>query len=146
MHYVDTSALLKRFVPERNSDAFDEWFANHAPVVITRLGVLEMRCALARRRRAGQIPLDREQAAVKEVQTDILDGALVVRANHDEHLVDAYHLIEQLPAVALRTLDALHLAAARQFGLTAIATADHVMRAAAIALGLEVVFFGPEEP
>ncbi|HEX6012428.1 MAG TPA: PIN domain-containing protein, partial [Geminicoccaceae bacterium] len=57
---------------------------------------------------------------------------------------EARELIDTLPDVPLRTLDALHLAAARAAGATMVATADEVMRRAAEILGLDVVFFGAE--
>ena len=57
-------------------------------------------------------------------------------------LIDALGLIERLPEVPLRTLDALHLAAAQLAAATTVATADAVMRESVTALGLDVRFFG----
>jgi predicted nucleic acid-binding protein len=45
-------------------------------------------------------------------------------------------------AIALRTLDALHLAIAQSIGASALATADQQMVCAAKALGLMTVTFG----
>jgi predicted nucleic acid-binding protein len=52
-------------------------------------------------------------------------------------------LVERLASVPLRTLDALHLAAATEAGAGLVATADRVMADAAAALGLDVASFGP---
>ena len=54
----------------------------------------------------------------------------------------AVNLMAQLPTVALRTLDALHLAAAQQLGAERIATADRIMRDAAAELGIATANFG----
>lgn len=110
--YLDTSALLKRYLPERGSEAFDAWFAARAPALISRLTLVEMRAALARKRREGRLDAHPEQAAVKEIRIDVQDGILSVHPLSDADLVAAYHLIESFPQLALRPLDAMHLAAA----------------------------------
>ena len=48
----------------------------------------------------------------------------------------------KLTELPLRTLDALHLATAQTLETDTLATADDVMRRAAEALGLTVVYFG----
>lgn len=142
MVYLDTSALLKRYIPERNSEAFDAYFADHAPASISRLGLVEIRCALARKRRNRQISENRENAAVEEVRTDIQDGVLVVHPGRDEYFAEAFHLIGRLHDMPLRSLDALHLTIAQSLNARELATADAVMRDAAQALGIPVVYFG----
>ncbi len=64
--YLDTSALLKRYVPEANSETFDEYLAQRNPATISRLTLVELRSALARKRREGAISADREIAAMSE--------------------------------------------------------------------------------
>ena len=51
-------------------------------------------------------------------------------------------MIESLPSVPLRTLDALHLTIARDISVKIFATADKVMEQAAQLLDFEVVLFG----
>lgn len=142
MIYLDTSAFLKRYLPERHSDAFDVWFTEHAPASISRLTLVEARSALARKRREKAISASSETAALDEIRTDLQDGVLSIQPCVDAHFVEAFHLISNLRAVPLRTLDALHLAIARMDAFDAVATADAVMRRAADAIGLDVVFFG----
>jgi predicted nucleic acid-binding protein len=140
--YLDTSALLKRYVPERNSDAFDTWFAERAPASISRLTLVELRSGLARKRREGKLDAAQEQAATNEIRTDLQDGVIIIHPSSDADFVGAYHMIEALPELPLRTLDALHLAIAKALGSTELATADDVMRRAAQSLGISVVYFG----
>ena len=139
--YVDTSALLKRYVPERGSDAFDAFFIERSPVGISRLTLVEVRSGLARRRREKQLTPKQERAAMDQVHKDILDGVLVVEPGADAHLVEAFHLIDKLPGVPLRTLDAMHLAIARHTGARILATADRIQADAAEALGMAVERF-----
>lgn len=139
--YLDTSALIKRYVPEKNSRAFDEWFVAHAPCAISRLTFVEVRSTLARKRREKVIGEIQEREALNELRTDLQDGVLTVFPGSDAHFVEAFHLIDRLAALPLRTLDALHLAIARLETSERLATADRVMLQAAQALGIETVSF-----
>lgn len=135
MIYVDTSALVKRYLQEPGSDAFDTFFLTQAPLYISRLTVIELRCALARRRRAKQVSRDLETQVQEAFRLDMQDGALIVASFNDDDLTLAYHLMDEVGALALRTLDALHLAVARHVGATEFATADKNQANAARKLG-----------
>ena len=107
-------------------------------MAISRLSVVELRCALARRRRNREIDPLRESRINAELAADIQDGTLRVGSIDDENFTTAYHLIGRLAELPLRTLDALHLAAAEQLAVTAFATADKTQAEAAAALGFTV--------
>ncbi len=141
MVYVDTSALLKRYITEANSDEFDAFFMARTPLSISRLTLVEMRCALARRRRNGEITSTLEEQAMDEVRTDIQDGVLAIHPVSDDQVVHALHLIDQVAPRPLRTLDALHLSAALRTAASSFATADRNQAEAAEALGLTVFTF-----
>ena len=64
--YLDTSALLKRYLPERNSDAFEAYFRDVESAQISRLTLLELRSALARKRRKGRFDTAKEAEAPNE--------------------------------------------------------------------------------
>jgi uncharacterized protein len=141
MIYADTSALLKRYVTEPASDRFDQFMMSRGPLDISRLTVTEMRCALARRRRAGQISETIEAGAIRELRTDILNGSLRLTPVDDSHIVEAYAIIESVPSLPLRALDAIHLAIARLIATESFATADRTQADAAEALGFTVYRF-----
>jgi uncharacterized protein len=138
MIYADTSALLKRYLHEAFSNEFDDLFVSKGPISISRLGLVEARCSLARRRRQGLINSRIEKKAVNELNNDIRDGALELNAVADEQVASAFHLIESLPAIPLRSLDAVHLAIARDIQAQSFATADKIQAKAAHALGFTV--------
>lgn len=142
MIYFDTSALVKRYVPEINSQAFDLYFLERTPAQVSRLVLLELRCTMARKRRNGDISGQDEQNIMEKVRLDIQDGVLIVDPMVDAYFVEAMRLIEDSPQFALRTLDATHLATVQALGATELATADAVMRNVALALGMQVVYFG----
>ncbi|OYY93659.1 MAG: hypothetical protein B7Y41_10425 [Hydrogenophilales bacterium 28-61-23] len=141
MVFVDTSALIKRYITEANSDEFDAFFMARTPLAISRLTLVEMRCALARRRRNNEITALLEEQAMDEVRTDIQDGALIVHPINDDQAVHALRLIEQIAPLPLRTLDALHLSAAIRIDAHKFATADKNQAAAAQALGITTFTF-----
>ena len=141
MIYVDTSALIKRYLQESGSDAFDTFFLTKAPLGISRLTVIEMRCALARRRRAKQVSRKLETQVLEAFRLDMQDGALLVASFNDDDLTLAYHLMDEVGVIPLRTLDALHLAVARHIAATGFATADKNQADAARKLGFALHSF-----
>jgi hypothetical protein len=135
MIYVDTSALVKRYLSEAGSDTFDAFFLARAPLAISRLTVVEMRCALARRRRNQQITAELEAQVLEAFRLDVQDGALAVSSFLEDDLTLAYHLMDEVADLPLRTLDALHLAVARRHAIPEFSTADKKQAEAAEKLG-----------
>ncbi|MDQ6996492.1 MAG: type II toxin-antitoxin system VapC family toxin [Mariprofundus sp.] len=139
--YLDTSALAKWYLNEAGSDFFVDWVTKQDDIHISSLTVTEMRCLLARRKRMDEITPELERQIFAIFSEDIERGYLSRHALLDQHAINAISLIDQLPQIALRTLDAMHLAVARQIGADAIATADKVMISAARSLDMEVFPF-----
>lgn len=140
--YVDTSALAKWYVSEPGSEAFESFVQEFPRIVISRLTMVELRCLLARRRRAGDITEATAEGAFQLFQGDVAQGHLEVHPVGDQHVMGAVALLGHLRAHPLRTLDALHLAVAQAVESRIIATADRVMARAAEALGIRAVTFG----
>lgn len=136
--YLDTSALAKWYVAESDSEAFDAFIRHRAGARISRLTVVELRCALARRRRNREISAAIEREAFGLFESHVRDGLLEVLTMQDAHFVGALRIIEELRPVPLRTLDALHLAVAQANKIKSIATADQIMVRAAKALKFEI--------
>jgi hypothetical protein len=142
--YLDTSALAKWYVREPGSEAFEAFVTGVSDPVISRLVVVEMRCLLARRRRAGLLSADLEALIYGRFTEQVAAGHLRVEPIADARLLGALDLIQRLPAVPLRTLDAIHLSSALAAAVTVLATADLTMREAALQLGIDVAFFGAQ--
>lgn len=136
--YCDTSALLKLYVPEPDSDRFNAIVAGRDDVLVSDLAVTEIVSALARRLRQGAIA----RKAVDRVQEAILER-LDEGAYHRVELTRevhrrAEHLLVNLTAVPLRAADALHLALAASARAASLASFDLRLLAAARAVGLAV--------
>ena len=139
--YVDTSALAKWYLNEPRSDDFEAFISGRPDAAISRLTVVEFRCLLARRRRAGDFTSAHETRIGDTFAADIGAGALAVYSVEDSDFQGATTLIADLRRQPLRTLDALHLAIARRLGVDLVATADRVMAAACKDLAIETATF-----
>ena len=128
--YVDTSALLKRYVAERDSRMAEELMAADPLLLTSRLTEVELRRNLTR-----LLDGDDLLAARRQAQTDLDAFALV--SLDDVTCNDAARIAEQ---TLCRSLDALHLAAARRAGeATTFLTFDVRQAQAARSVGLTVL-------
>jgi uncharacterized protein len=134
--YLDTSALIKLYVAEAFSTEVERLVAEVDGLVISRLSMLEWHCAMARRLRTGQITDDYLNLARTEFTRHLAEGYFRIVPFDDTLLIDALRVLDSTQPVPLRTLDAVHLTAARNAGVTCIATADRVMADAANKLNL----------
>jgi predicted nucleic acid-binding protein len=122
--YVDASALVKLVVPESESVQMLRWYVEADRVVTSRVGVVETRRAAARHRHDP----DGLRSLLASVEVVELDQRVADRAG-------------SVGPMLLRAIDAIHLAAALEFGdiLGAFVTYDDRLAEAARAVGLPVV-------
>jgi len=141
--YVDTSALAKWYLPEAGSDTLATWMQQQKDTCISSLTITEFRCLLARRQRMGLLTGVQVQELYAIFQQDCQDGHLLHFPVTDQHIINAELMIESMPTVALRTLDALHLSIAHDISAKTLATADKIMAQAAQLIEIKVEWFGP---
>ena len=122
--YLDSSALVKLAVEERESAALRRYLRRRSPLVSSALAKTEVARAL--------LPLG--EAAVRAGH-EVLSRIELVRIN-DRVLGSAGSLLPP----ELRSLDAIHLATAQQLGadLARVVTYDKRMAEAAESMGLAV--------
>ena len=132
MIYVDTSALLKRYVDEHDSDLAEQLLVSDPVLVTSWITLVELRCNLARLVDVGDL------AGIRaHIHADLDAFALV--------LVDptvcemAADLAEQL---RVRSLDAIHLASARRLLVPALTFVTFDLRQAQAARTLGFTVFG----
>ena len=120
--YLDSSAIVKLVIAEPESPALRRHLRRRRPLVSSALARTEVLRAL--------LPAG---PAATEAGRAVLDTLELLRVN-DRLLSDA----AVLEPAELRTLDAIHLAAARRFGaeLRLVITYDDRMLAAADQLGI----------
>lgn len=136
--YIDTSTLAKCYIRERRSLEVLEWVEQQGGTTTASLTLVEFRCLLARRRRAGQIDQPLERQALSEFDGHIRSGAWRIHPGSFTDFANARDLIDLLPTMPLRALDAIHLAVARHLAVEEFATSDKTQAEAARALGFTV--------
>lgn len=141
--YVDTSALVKRYVHEFTSEPFDAFVSACAePLHITPLTITEFHSMLMRRLRMGDLDAAYFEQSRRTFAADMQSQLWTWSPFPASAFGDASRLIQELD-VPLATLDALHLAAARSFGCNAFATADLRLARAATLCGMAIHDFAP---
>jgi predicted nucleic acid-binding protein len=136
LNYIDTSALLKWYLPERGSTAFGAWIATQDEARISPLTRVEVRATIARKQRNRELGATDARRAVDAFLADLDDGLFIVHPLAEPHWAEAEALLDALADLPLRTLDALHLACARVEQARVFATADLKLAAAARQLGM----------
>lgn len=141
--YWDTSALLKCYAPEPDSHAYRTLLCERPRVVICFMHRIEMAYALRQKENRGEI-LPTAAGHLTSLFDRHADEGRFVVLPWGQDLVNAARDVlagsaTGQPPVAIRTLDGIHLAAARVAGLAAIVSTDRRMRVAAESLGFGVV-------
>ncbi|MFN9211055.1 MAG: type II toxin-antitoxin system VapC family toxin [Betaproteobacteria bacterium] len=139
--YVDTSALLKWYLPEAGDTQLADWIESVEEAAISRLTIVEAHCALNRRLREGSLTPRASQEAYRLLQEDVAAGRLTLFTVRDADLLAADTLLHRLTKHPLRTLDALHLAICTERNVRSFASADRRLIAAADALDLQTHLF-----
>jgi hypothetical protein len=140
--YADTSLLFSLYATDANSIRADAWRrANPAPLPFTAFHRLELRNALSLALFQQRLTLAEVQAAWQEVENDCAAGLLVGRGGlWHRVLVDAEtYALNNTPALGCRTLDVLHVAAAKLIGTTEFCTFDTRQSTLAGQIGLAAV-------
>ena len=139
--YIDTSAFIKRFIPEANSDAVDELLqSDKYRLAISSLTVTEFRSVIKRRVREGSIDSVFANKAVSQLLEEIASGALRFHAIDAAIFNLAGELIDKLTA-PLGTLDALHLACAKATGAEVMISSDRQLLRAASTSDMQIIDF-----
>jgi len=109
-YFLDTSAVVKRYAPERGSRWIKGLIENpENSVTIVQICIVEVAAALARKVRTGEISRDSCQKALTRFLADVDTGDYEIAKLDDEVVSFAVGLTQRHP---LRGYDAVHLAAA----------------------------------
>ena len=122
--YLDTSAAMKLIAQEKESDALDEAIVTESPALFSST-LLETELRRARR----FLP----EIGANDIE-DLIDAISIFEFDRS-----IFRVAGMLPGKHLRSLDAIHIAAALLGGCTAMVTYDHRMAEAAEEAGLTVV-------
>lgn len=139
--YLDSSALVKLFVSEAESEALNQALVGAEDVIISDLALTEMASALGRRTRKGSLTPAASRRLYREAEK-------LAASCHRVELTPPIHrhaerLLLLSVEVPLRALDALHVATALDAEADTFVTYDPRQRAIATSQGL---FVAPDLP
>ena len=130
--YVDSSALLKRYIDEPDSEAAEALLRSDPSLLTARHTIVEVRRNLAR------LLDETDAAAARSAFTQDLRVFSIVEL--DEVTCETAAAIAEMTGV--RTLDALHLAAAQRVGGSAVPFLTFDLRQAQAARTLGLIVLG----
>lgn len=134
--YLDSCILVKLVSHEPDSEAYHEIVLGE-PVVTSELAVAEVRSALLAKERAGRISRRDRLAGWRLFQDKVREREFDLLPLNRQVIERAGAVIEQChPAVALRTLDAIHVATAELRGGEEMCSSDQRVREASEAISL----------
>ena len=130
----DTSALLKRYLPEKGREALLQWVAKARPAVAAPHCKTELYSALNRVRRETSGTDSAYRETCEEVERNFSEMMVVPFSPQVER--SAIQALEMAP---MRAMDALHVAAAVNAGVDLFVTADIRQYQGAQAFGLKAM-------
>jgi predicted nucleic acid-binding protein len=137
--YLDTCILVKLLSHEPDSAAWHQVVLGH-PVFTSELAVAETRSALLSKERAGRISRQARMLGWRLFQDKIREQEFILLPLNRQVIERAGGIIDQChPKVALRTLDAVHVATMELHGGEEMASCDQRVCDACNLLGLPQV-------
>jgi len=140
MTYLDSRILVKLFVNESDSPQWQTKLAGVTNLASSALLLPEAPCAL-RQKAMGRLITGAGMSRIWTlIQQITFDGMIKVYPIGSDVIDASVQIINSLSkGIALRTLDAIHLATAQLIGASGVATTDARMRAAAIDLSIPLL-------
>ncbi len=144
MIYWDSSALLKLYVTEADSGYFLNLVANSSePLLSADIAREEILCALYRKEYAGDLKSGAAAALFKRFLADENKGRIITIPNGRDVIAEAEILVQkaykQPPALLIRSLDTIHIAAALASKASTVVATDQRLRNVAQLMGLKVL-------
>lgn len=138
--FVDTSALVKFYYPEPDSDRIEQILLDAKGIYITSLSVVEMASALSKKVRAGELRREQESNLWNTFLDDLQTGQMELITLDDRHYMKASDLIRKFGSRhGIKTLDSLQLSAAHGLPNIKFLCLDRTLCRVASRMGIKLV-------
>ncbi len=138
--FVDTSALVKFYYPEEDSDKIEASILTSRLIYISNLSIVEMASALMKKVRNREIETTKELLIWNTLLDDLQTGHIEIISLDERHYFRASDIIREYGTdYAIRTLDALQLAAAQSVGDIRFLCTDKALLKIAGKMGIKTV-------
>ena len=139
MIYLDSAILVKLYTEEPDSEHWRNLVGSRTDLATSSLALPEVRSALRQKVMFGFLNPRQESVNWREFHRAIQTGVIRTFPLGSDVVDEAVDILDHMPRkLALRALDALHLATARLMQCSALATTDLRMRAGADVLAIEL--------
>jgi predicted nucleic acid-binding protein len=137
--YIDTSALVKRFISEVHTPAMETFIADNTHrLMVSSLSLVELSSVLKRKLRTGEVAHKLVGLVNEQLRMELASKAMALHVIEPSTFDLASSLIERL-ASPLATVEAIHLASAKIAQCSTMVSADKQLVKAAQELGLQVL-------
>jgi len=114
-YFIDTSALFKRYIPEKGTEQLDNIFKQSGTFYISDITIIEVISNLKRKNEiTGELDIYVYKKIKKEFFNDIAQGNIQILSILSETIIEAVGLIDKK---YLTPLDSIQLATALQLNL-----------------------------
>lgn len=142
MFYWDTSAILKLYVPERDSSYFLNLIADTDHQVLTStIAAMELLCAFERKEHTGDIKSGGADAAFDQFLLDIRKSRIIEVPYGGDVVQTARKLIGAVAeqGILIRSLDLIHVSSAIAANARSVVATDLRLRQVAAIAGLRLL-------
>ena len=139
---IDTSAFLKRYLPESGAEQLHRSLGGAVEVHLSRLVIVEAISAIRRAGHRGAVLAKDVPRILDAIQLDSLD-VFYIDPLTDSICLDTTEILRTLNSLPLRAADALQIQSAINLQADLFVTADRQQAAAARQLGLDVELLTP---
>ncbi len=137
--FVDTSALVKYYYPERDSRKVERAILEADRVYVSELSLVEFASALVKKVRMGDLGGHERSLAWDAFLVDLgSESVAVISLSEDDYRRASQLIIDHAERRNLRTLDSLQLVAAMKVPAAGFMAADRELTKMAKSLGLRV--------
>ncbi len=140
--FFDTSALVKFYYPESDSDRVEELLLGAEKIYLSVLTIVEVASALSKKVRMRELTKAKEISLWNSFQDDLGTDQIEVIGLDERHYFKAADIVREFGSKdGIKTLDALHLALAHGLRPVDFVCTDRVLSKIAVKLGLKLIKF-----
>lgn len=137
--FVDTSALVQYYYPEKESVRIEEQLLRSQHFYISGLSITEMSSALMKKVRNRDLTKTQEMLIWNTFMDDLQTGQIELVFPDDRHFYKASDIIREFGAKhGIKTLDALQLAIAHGLGTGKFLCTDRTLSKLAVEIGMKL--------
>lgn len=138
--FVDTSALVKFYYPEKDSDKIEAILLKSSHVYVSALTLVEMASALSKKVRTGGLAHIKETLLWNTFLDDLQTTQMELVSMDDRHYFKASDLIRKFGGkYGIKALDSLHLAVAHSLDNARFLSSDKTLTKVAVKMGLKLI-------